>query len=617
MNAAPPARVTVENLDLTVDCRPGESFLDAAARAGLALATACSAEGRCRSCAVRVVSGKIPDITQGEDAVFSAEQMNMGWRRSCRMFPAADCSVHIPRRALSSRTRHLVSGETFALLPVDPVIAVRALGPDMPKGEGMAKWDALQQGLSRGDHAPVTRIDIEVLRHPDPALDQQKGRLKVMLRGGEVIGVGPHNSRLFGVAVDLGTTNMVAFLINLATGATMAAITVPNPQARFGADVVSRLTLAIRNEADRKAMQNSVVKGLNGLITDLCANAMISPHQVFDLVIVGNTAMHHLFAGLPVAQLGKAPFLPAVAQAMDVKARDLGLKVAPGAWVHLPGIIAGYVGSDHIAALLAAGDMLAHDLALVVDIGTNTEISLLESGRIISASCPSGPALEGGQISCGMSAAEGAIVAVGLSGAKLALKTIGDAPPAGLCGSGVLDVVAGLYRSKIMNARGRLIQPRPRVESHGGRLEFVLVKDGEDGQIGFSQADIRAVQLAKAAIRAGIDLLLQTWNRAETDIRQIVVTGAFGNHINLKSAITIGLLPDLPLTKFQQVGNAAGKGACLALASAKKRAEADRIAQNATYLELAGHKDFMRVFVGRMNFTAPDETPQKSAAEEG
>jgi uncharacterized 2Fe-2S/4Fe-4S cluster protein (DUF4445 family) len=608
MSAADPIRITVEGFDQVIDCRPGERFLDAAARAGLAIATACGGEGRCRSCAVRVVSGAVPEPGAGEAGVFSAAQLDMGWRRACRMQPLANTTLHVPRRSLMAGARHLIPGRAFAALPVDA--QVRAVSVRLPVQDPLA-WN--YAGLLKVINNKEIRFDTDVLHELGPVLRRNKGQVRIFLRADEVIGIGARNARALGVAVDLGTTSVSAYLINLGTGVTLAAITTANPQARFGGDVVTRLARAIRSEDDRKAMREVIVRGINGLIGDLCANAMTTTDQVVDLVIAGNTAMHHLFAGLPVAQLARVPFTPALTKALDIKARDLGLEVAPGAYVHLPGIIAGYVGADHSAALLASGENLGDDLTLIVDIGTNTEISLLEGGRILSASCPSGPALEGGQISCGMPAVAGAISAVKITGDAVALTTIGDAPPVGLCGSGVLDVVAQLYLGGAVNAGGRLDKAHPRVTARGGRLEFVLLKDGVDGQISFSQDDIRAVQLAKAAIRAGIDLLLKTAGRREADIRRILIAGAFGSHIELNSAIITGLLPDLASERFEQIGNAAGQGARLALTSARHRLRAQELARNATHVELAGHGEFMRVFVARMGFgtTAPAGIQEK------
>jgi len=319
--------------------------------------------------------------------------------------------------------------------------------------------------------------------------------------------------------------------------------------------------------------------------------------------------MHHILLGLPLRQLARAPYVPAVSSALDVKARDVGLTLMPGSYVHLLANVAGYVGADHIAMLLATETEQQPGVALAIDIGTNTEICLLHQGMLTSTSCASGPAFEGAHIKHGMRAASGAIEHLRLLEDRLEYQTIGGAPPVGLCGSGILDAMAQLYLAGILDKRGRM-RDHPRVRTVDGAREFILVDQGDlphatDGEaskhtITIGQQDVRQLQLAKGAMHTGIELLLHANGLWMEDIDQVIVAGAFGTYIDIASAITIGMLPELPLDRFRQVGNAAGMGAKLALISRTKRAEARALAERIGYLELATHPQFHTTFAQSM-----------------
>jgi uncharacterized 2Fe-2S/4Fe-4S cluster protein (DUF4445 family) len=319
---------------------------------------------------------------------------------------------------------------------------------------------------------------------------------------------------------------------------------------------------------------------------------------------VANTAMHHLFLRLPVGQLARAPFIAASSLAIDVKVRDLGLKFAPGAYMHLLPNIAGYVGTDHVAVLLSTGIHKADGVVLALDIGTNTEICLATQHRLTSLSCASGPAFEGAHIKYGMRAANGAIEHVKLEKDKVAYQTIGGVAPVGLCGSGILDTLAQLFLGGIIDAKGKM-KPHTRVREANGTREFVLVYgDKEDGghpDITFTQRDVRELQLAKGAIRTGIQVLLETNGLTEQDIDSVLVAGAFGSYIDITSAVAIGMLPKLPLERFRQVGNAAGMGAKMALISCQHRIEAQKIARSVHYIDLSSAPQFASTFNKSIN----------------
>ncbi len=403
-----------------------------------------------------------------------------------------------------------------------------------------------------------------------------------------------------GVAVDLGTTKIAGYLIDLRYGRILCSYSTANPQDAYGDDVISRITYAGSSSDGEINLQTKALTAIDELIKNLCQAAGCTPAMVSRVSVCGNTAMHHLLLGLPVSQLARAPYLPWTTDALTVRAGRLGLKSAAKAAVYLLPNIGGYVGGDHVAVLAAvnAGDL--KQATLIVDIGTNTEISLAGVGAITSVSCASGPAFEGGHIKHGMKASAGAIDKVVIKDGKMQFRTIGGHRPVGICGSGMLDAVAQMYGAGIIDSGGRINREHHLVRLKEGQPEMLIVgKDrsarGED--IVINQADIRELQLAKAAIRTGMDVLLETAGMAAGDVKRVIVAGTFGNYIDIRSAINVGMMPDLPLRRFSQVGNAAGAGACMVLVSGSARKKAETVAAGVRYLELADHPDFMQLFV--------------------
>jgi len=421
-----------------------------------------------------------------------------------------------------------------------------------------------------------------------------------------LIGVARAGSRSLGLAIDLGTTNVAGFLLDLDTGARVASLGIENPQVAWGADVISRINHAMHAQTAAD-LREAAATAINSLAHDLCTSVGAKAEDIVDVAICGNTAMQHLLLGLPVRQLGRAPFVAAARDALDVKARELGLAVCPGAYVHIAPNIGGFVGSDHVTALLATEAYWHADTVLVMDIGTNTEISLVHGGEIVSASSPSGPALEGGHISCGMRAAEGAIERVFSVNGRIDVETIGNGKPVGLCGSGVIDALAALREAGVIDDGGRIIGRHANVVEIDGKRVAQLAHN-----IYFTQHDVRAVQLAKAAIRTGVELLLRDRGLGENGIDRVVIAGAFGAYINVASAIAIGLLPSLPLERFHQVGNAAGLGIRQMLASQQARGKARELARRCRYVELSTRSDFQKTFLGNIGFKPPSNLRRAS-----
>ncbi len=393
----------------------------------------------------------------------------------------------------------------------------------------------------------------------------------------------------YGLAVDIGTTKLAAYLVRLESGETVARAGAMNPQIAYGEDVVSRIAYAGREPQGAKRLQSVLVDTLNSLLEQMCAEANVPPARVLDAVLVGNTAMHHLAAGLPVEQLGHAPFAPATTEPLTLPAAALGLALGPGAQVYFPPVIAGYVGSDHLAMLLAVGQ-IDNPTYVALDIGTNTEIALFAEGRITCCSCASGPAFEGAHIHEGMRAAPGAVERVRWSEGKFLWQTIENQPPVGICGSGILDAVAALLEAGLVRANGQLLP--------GGEVTLVpAAQTGLGRDLVVTRRDIHEIQLAKAAIRSGVEALLRRAGLAAADLDAFIVAGAFGTYLDLRSAVRVGMFPSLPMETFRQVGNAAGVGAKQMLLSATKRQEAEALARQLGYIELATDKGFMDAFM--------------------
>ncbi len=399
----------------------------------------------------------------------------------------------------------------------------------------------------------------------------------------------------YGLAVDIGTTKLAAYLVRLKTGETVAMAGAMNPQIAYGEDIISRISYTIRKPGGARVLQQVLVESLNHLLLDLCTQAHVLPALVLDSVLVGNTTMHHIFAGLPVEQLGHTPFTPATTRPLTLPAADLGLELGPGANAYLPPVIAGYVGADHVAMLLATDAWKSPRNLIALDIGTNTEISLVAGGQVTCCSCASGPAFEGAHIREGMRAAPGAIERARWSDGKILWQSIGNLPPVGICGSGILDVIAAFQDGKLLKPTGVML-------SGSGITLVPAAQTGVDRDLVVTRKDVNEIQLAKSAIRVGVEILLENAGLTSADLDEFIVAGAFGTYLDLRSAVRTGMFPPLPLDRFRQVGNAAGVGAKQMLVSLDKRREAEEIADRIAYVELTSQSTFTPLFVHHLGF---------------
>ncbi len=589
-------QVDFEPIGRRVAVEPDTTLLEAAQHAGVLLTAICGGEGSCGHCIVRVMRGSVSPPTRTEEAELGRDKIAAGWRLACQTTLSGDLHIHVPPDSLATAQRTQTEGQA---IPVELAPAVRAfdlrIAPptlDDLRSDAARTRDAVERADWSFDHG--------VLRKLSNDLREAEFQVSVLTRGREIIGVRPAGTRPLGLAVDVGTTKLAAYLVDLASGETLAALGAMNPQIAFGEDVMARIHHALSRPEGAEQLRTAIVEALNGLARDLCAQVGHPVADIADAVVVGNTAMHHLFLGLPVRQLGMAPYVPAESAALDVKARDVGLDLAPGAYVHLLPNVAGFVGADHLAMLLATGVAERDDVVLAMDIGTNTEVSLRARGKHFACSTASGPAFEGAHIRFGMRAAPGAIERVSIRGDKVHFQTVGNEPPVGLCGSGILDLIAQLRHSGLISERGAFLANAPNAHVRRGAqgFEFILTSGAEnDGrEITFDRKDITEIQLAKGAMRAGVNILLKHAGVTEAEIDELIIAGAFGTYLDVQSGLDIGMFPPVARERIRQVGNAAGAGARMALLSLAERARAVRIAQQIQYVELTSEPDFQGEF---------------------
>lgn len=597
-------QIDFEPVGKRVDADQDQSLLAAAQQAGVALGAVCGGVGVCGACKVRLMTGTLSSPTSAEKETFSASELADGWRLACQAFPLSDLKIEIPPESLTTTQRLQLEGINQHI-PLAPAIRTQVVWLDPPSLTDLrADWDRLTGALST--KGTVSQTDPVVMAKLSSQLRKNYWHGQVVLSSdGAIVGMLEPIVHPLGVAVDIGTTKMAIFLVDLATGKSIARQGAMNPQIAYGEDVVARIAYANQGEAERSSLQHKVVETLNTSIIKLCKSVGVIVEQVVDYVIVGNTAMHHLFTGLPVRQLGEAPYVAAASQAMSFPARAIGLIGAPGALIYLPPNIAGYVGADHAAMLLASRLQDRPGVAIALDIGTNTEISLSKEGALVSCSCASGPAFEGAHIHAGMRAVPGAIERAQFYDGEWHISTVEGAAPVGICGSGILDVVAGLLRSGQIDEAGRFTDQVGNLVDHpqGGAIELVPAgMSGTGRPILVTRNDIREIQLAKAAIRSGVEVLLNQTETEPDEIDHFLVAGAFGTYLNLDSAIDIGMFPRLAQDRYQQIGNAAGIGAQMMLINAQCRSDTEAMLDRMTYVELTTVPDYMDRYVDAIVF---------------
>lgn len=484
---------------------------------------------------------------------------------------------------------------------------VRIAGPTL--SDVLPDSERLIQALRRSGDLPDLRIDPDLLPILPRLLRECEWDVTAVLpTPGQVCAIerGDTTSQLYGCAVDIGTSKLVGVLVDLSTGKTLSTLFVENPQLVYGEDIMSRMSYAMKAHENSLQLKSSVLSAINQLLERSCADAGITPSQVYELVIVGNTAMHHFLLGIESRHLALSPYVPAVKAPLDLHAKDVGILAHPHANVHMPPLVAGYVGADAVADVLASGMRELDELSLLLDIGTNTELFVGNRNGIVSCSCASGPAFEGAHIRQGMKAVYGAIERVRIDSTTLNVEyeTVGGEKPVGICGSGMLDTVAELLRCRVIDSKGRFqkIDTRRLTEVAGDRA-FVLAQAEETSTgdpVMVTQRDIGEVQLAKAAIHTGCTILMRHADVRASDLKRIYIAGSFGNYVNPANAKLLGLIPEVPTQIIRFVGNTAIAGAKMCLSSLEARNEAKRIGEQVKYIELGADANFSREYAASM-----------------
>jgi uncharacterized 2Fe-2S/4Fe-4S cluster protein (DUF4445 family) len=592
--------VNFQPIGRRVEIEHGATLLEAAQTGGVGLSAVCGGAGVCETCRVYVREGAVSPPNLIEEAGLDEDELAEGLRLACQAEVLGDVRVEVPASSLSTPQRTQIEGEALDV-PVEPAVTTYTVKLEPATQEDLrSDWRRLCDALAaHGLDAPLATCT-PVLSDLSPRLRAQGWEVSAAVRAGaagcEVVRIGAPGDAPLGFAVDIGTTKLAGYLVNLQTGETLGMLGRMNPQIAYGEDVMARISYAVQSPGHAKTLQTALVDALNEMIAELCAAAGAGPSHVVDMVAVANTAMHHLFAGLPVEQLGTAPYVAAASDALNLRAAELGIEIAPGAYVYLPPNIAGFVGADHVSMLLASNIPAMEGVVVGLDIGTNTEVTLNANGKLLSCSTASGPAFEGAHIHDGMRAAEGAIEVFRLIDGEPQYQTIDNTPPVGICGSGILDMVASLRDAEILSAAGAM-QPdghlRIANSDHGPAFLVAPAREtGHGADIKLTRSDVSEIQLAKSAMRAGVKILLDEAGLTERDIDAFIVAGAFGTYISVESAVRIGMFPPLPRDRYRQIGNAAGMGARQCLVSVKERARGETIARRVRYLELTNDSRF-------------------------
>lgn len=593
------------------------TLLDAARTAGVEMDATCGGRGRCRSCRVKVLAGEISPPTLQDTLQLGREEVQERFRLACQTKPLSACLAQpMPPKAESGF--QILAGQanlSDSRLQLDSGVVKHVIHAQTPQGEHHQTSD-VEEVMACLPPTTQRRLPLELLRKLPMALRKDKGLLTVTTFNDEVIDieVGDTSAHRYGMAFDIGTTSVVGTLMDLTTGEQLAAVGGLNPQAQYGGDLMSRIAYAQFDESKLATLRGKILSGINEFIKEACEKAGMAAEHVYKIVVVGNTCMHHVFLGVDVSYVGLAPYAPVVRDLLVYPAREVPLKAAPNARVCLLPIVAGFVGADTMACVLATRIYESQEIRALVDIGTNGEVVMGAQGRLFACSAPAGPALEGAQIRHGMRGAVGAIERVEID-SDVSCKVIGDAPAIGVCGSGLIDACAKMVDARIIDANGLLrresapaltaaLQSRM-TQGESGR-EFVLVpraQAGRDHDITVTQADIRQLQLAKSAIYSGIVMLRDVMGVSNDDIHELMLCGGFGNYISIESSVKIRLLPEMPTERITYMGNAAAIGAQMALLSETERLRAFELAQGIEHVALAARPEFQDIFVDGMNFS--------------
>jgi len=604
-------RVTFQPEGRNVFVLQGTKAVEAAGQAGIVLNQPCGGDGTCGKCRVEV-SADAPEPTAADRRHLSAEELEAGWRLACQLTIESDLVISVPEGARLFEQVVLTEG-TARRYRFEPNVRKRFVRvPEATTQDQRSDMDRLREAMGEVE-VPVDLPFIHAL--PD-TLRKADHQVTVVLAGERIRGIeaGDTSASIWGVSFDIGTTTLVGHLMDLCTGRSPAVATRTNPQVHFGDDVVTRISYIENHRNGLDRMRKRLLTSLREMVMELCEAADIEPEDIYEAIVVGNTTMSHIFLGIDPSPIAHAPYVAVFRESVTVRACDVGLDINRNAGLHVLPNIAGFVGSDTVGLILASGMAREPEVRLAIDIGTNGEVVIGNRDRLLACSCAAGPAFEGARIRHGMRATDGAIGKVVLN-EGVEVGVIGGGRPTGICGSGLVDSIAQFLDAGLIHPTGRIADPesadhlpdtlRRLVVDLDGQPALTLVeaKATRTGEpILLTQRDIREVQLANAAIRAGISVLAAEFGVDFDDLHSILLAGGFGNFIRRSQAQRMGLLPAVPTDCIEFIGNAAAAGARAVLACRSCRREAERISREVQYVELAARADFQIYYMEAMEF---------------
>ena len=571
----------------------GTTLFDAASWNAVAIDSTCGGHGTCKKCKVRVASGSVP-VSAVDPRAFDPDELRAGWRLACRAEAGEDVVVEVP--PLQTRPKAALAGVGRHVI-LRPAVQKRYLELAEPTLEDQTS--DLERVLQAMDDLEL-RVPLGLVRGLGRTLREADWKVTAVLCDDELIEVEPGDTtaRRFALAFDLGTTTVVANLLDLETGLPAAVRSMLNRQQPFGADVISRISAVMMDPDALGRLRDRAHETLAELAAEVLAEGGVEPAEVYEIVVTGNVTMIQIALGIDPEPLSMAPFTVAARRLPQAAASDFGVLVHPRAPAVLFPALGAYVGPDIVAGVLATGLTLDRRVRLFIDVGTNSEIVLGSSSQALACAAPAGPAFEAAQIRCGMRAEDGAIEGVRIRDGEVELTVIGDVEPVGLCGSGLVDAVAELVGAGVLDHSGRFVAgSSDRLGKLGEETVFHLA----DG-VFLSQRDVRELQFAKASIATGWSILCHDLGVAPEEISQVLLAGSFGSYLSPSSAVRIGLVPKLPLTRIVSAGNVAGEGAKIAALSVQERAAAAAVLDEVEYVELSGRADFNDLFVDQLAF---------------
>jgi len=619
-------KVILEPIGKIVDARKYEDLLKVCRKAGINILSECGGIGVCGKCKIIIKDQEFVSKHTGvEKHHFSKEEINEGYRLACQtkvLFTEGILKIIIPKESISEK-RKIQSIGFEREIQIEPLIKKIHLILDKPSLFDLrSDSQRIIDSIMKKYNIHNLEINFDILKDIPNLLREYDWNVTAILWNNKIIDIekGDTSKLMYGLAIDIGTSKIVCQLIDLINGETVNIAFEENPQIPYGEDIMSRITYVITKENGLKELSSLVKESINKLIEKLCLEKNINPNNIYEAVIVGNTAMHHIFLGIQPKYLALAPYVPVISESINISSKKIGLNINKNANIHVLPVIGGFVGADAVADVLATGIYELDEMCLLIDIGTNSEVFIGNKNGILAASCASGPAFEGMQIKYGMKAISGAIEEFSIkNNGEVIYKTIDNLKPIGICGSGAVDIVAELFINGFIDNRGRFIDIKnPRIIKTDKGYAYIIAWKNETAineDITFSQEDINAIQLAKSAIHTACVLLMKKMNINEEDIDKLFIAGAFGNYLNPINSINIGLIPDIPIERISFVGNTAISGAKICLLSKKMREEASFITKKIKFIELATDPEFPKELANSMYLPYKDLSKYRSVEE--